>query len=271
MILSELDMIIVPSEHAKKAFSKSGVSTSIVVVPHAFDEERWPYPKEAEANWDRERDRFVFYTIATPIERKNLVGLMRAYFKAFESRRDVVLRIKSSATKGQLKEMAVKALEESGVCRDDRPPLRFFTGKWPIEQIRAFHLDGDCYVSATRAEGFGLCECEGKLCASRVVTTAWGAAPEILDGHDILVDYELVPVFNMQGIGCYEPEQMWAEPDDDSLAAALIRAHKEKSFGTPPDAWLSMQARYGRKAVGDQLAAALQEAQRIALEDQDDE
>lgn len=270
MILSELDMIIVPSNHARKALEQSGVSTNVVVVPHAFDEERWPYPREAEveSHWDRER--FVFYTIATPIERKNLVGLLRAYFKAFEGRKDVVLRVKSSATKGQLKEMAIKALEEADVCRDDRPPIRFFTGKWPIEKIRDFHLDGDCFVSATRGEGFDLISMEAKLCASRVITTNWGASPEILDSHDSLVDYKLVSVFNMQGVGCYEPEQQWAEPDDSSLIAAMLQAHKEKHFLTPPDVWLTMQARFGRKAVGDQLARALQEAQRIALEEKDE-
>lgn len=267
MILSELDMIIVPSEHAKKSLDQSGVATSIVVVPHAFDEERWPYPKEAEEHWERERERFVFYTIATPIERKNLVGLMRAYFKAFEGRNDVVLRVKSNATKGQLKEMAVTALEQAGVCKDDRPPLQFFTGKWPIEKIREFHLDGDCYVSATRGEGFDLISMEAKLCGTRVITTGWGASPELLDNHDSLVDYKLVPVFNMQGVGCYEPEQMWAEPNDDSLASAMLKAHREKSFMTPPDVWLSMQARFGQKTVGEKLSWALNEAQKIALEE----
>lgn len=528
MIMSELDMIIVPSQHAKKALNQSGVSTKIIVIPHAFDEERWPYPKELELGLEEyreKRDRFVFYTIATPIERKNLIGLMRAYFKAFEGRKDVVLRIKSSATKGQLKEMAVSALEQADVCKDDRPPLQFFTGKWPIEKIREFHLDGDCYVSATRSEGFGLClrpgtlvttkngvkpveyvstmdevishdgdwhhvlktgkrnieeeivrieamglpdtyltkehpvliarrgskerkyefessidklqwvesedvrpndylvlgspvcceeknsfknraallqslirsdgsnkgdyirftstspvlafqtrdlwlsvgipagiksyiregsdslvwevgvygkymqkarsiigiedlprktktdrtgthfvnyngkwlvrvtnvkqekykgsvynlqvadtetfvangflvhncELEAKLCGNRVITTNWGAAPEILDEKtDSLVDYKLVPVFNMQGVGCYEPEQKWAEPCDDSLAEAFLRARREKSFCKTPDVWLSMQARYGRETVGQKLAWALDEAKRIAQE-RDDE
>ena len=166
VILSELDTLVVPSRHTKLAMEASGVSTTIVVVPHAFDEERWPCPTDEELD-PGDRERFVFYTVATPVERKNLVGLMRAYFKTFSGQKDVVLRIKSSATKGQLREMAVTALEQAGVAKEDRPPIQFFTGKWSIDKIRGFHLDGDCYVSATRGEGFGLCLKPGTLITTK--------------------------------------------------------------------------------------------------------
>jgi hypothetical protein len=58
--------------------------------------------------------------------------------------------------------------------------MRLYTDRWGTEKMRDFHLDGDCFVSATRGEGFGLCEFEAKLCGSRVITTGWGSAPEFL-------------------------------------------------------------------------------------------
>jgi len=267
VILSELDMLVVPSHHTKRAMEASGVNTKIVMVPHAFDEKRWPRPTDEELS-SGDRERYVFYTVATPVERKNLVGLMRAYFLAFRGRTDVVLRIKSSASKGQLKEMAVTALEQAGVPRDKRPPLQFFTGRWSIEKIRGFHLDGDCFVSATRAEGFGLGELEARLCGSRVITTGWGSQIDILGAQDYLVKYKLIPVFNMQGVGCYEPEQQWADPDDASLIGCMIDAEMNKRLFLE---YSDLVQRYGQKAVGEKLSSALMEAQRIAREDGDDE
>jgi len=271
MVLSELDLIIVPSEHAKKAFVDSGVSADVEVVPHAFDLEKWPKPSQDELALDSEREKFVFYSVATPIERKNLVGLMRGYFKAFEGHRDVVLRLKSSADKGMLAELAKQALDESGIDPEKRPSLNFFTGKWPVEKIRAFHLDGDCYVSATRGEGFGLCELEAKLCGSQVVTTSWGAAPEILEGLEgtQLVAAKEVSVFNMQGIGCYEPEQCWAEPLDESLAACM-RAEYERGRSKDVESWNEMNQRFGEVVVGRQLAALLLKVQQTVQEEDDD-
>jgi len=184
MILNELNAIVVPSEHSKKALVASGVDIPVVVVPHTFDPERWPSPSKDELHPDREREKYIFYAIATPIERKNLKGLMRAYFKAFQGRKDVLLRIKTSGQKPEIAEMANLALEEAELT-GSRPPLKVLTGNWPTDKIRAFHLDGDCYVSACRAEGFGLCEMEAKLCGSRVITSEWGAAKEFLIREEV--------------------------------------------------------------------------------------
>jgi len=208
---------------------------------------------------------------------------MEGYFRAFEGRDDVVLRIKSSADKSQLVEMAKAAVEKAGIDKSKRPALKFFTKKWSIEKIRAFHLDGDCYVSATRGEGFGLCEMEARLCGSRVITTSWGAAPEVLlterefknaDGDCVsLVPSIEVPVFNMQGIGCYEPDQKWAEPSIEALAGCMRWAAGRGLAVTDEmrRGWDSINTRFNPKVVGYQLMKALEEAQAMAMEAADDE
>jgi hypothetical protein len=140
---------------------------------------------------------------------------------------------------------------------------------------------------------------EARLCGSRVITTGWGAACEVLKngttwqkfgdemlqtyrtagaveqvegdyGPNLLVDYELTSVKNMQGIGCYEPEQQWADPKDDSLVDAM-RLAAEQRFGPDRLAWDSMQAKFGQLDVGTQLAQALVHARETAEEEADDE
>jgi len=140
--------------------------------------------------------------------------------------------------------------------------VKIFQGKWPVDQIREFYLSSNCYVSATRGEGFGLPEMEASLCGRPVITTNWGAAPEVLTGRKCvyLVDYELVPVFNMHGIGCYEPEQLWANPKDDALIAAMRAAFKQDQV-SDAGAWEMMRSRFGEDVVGASLGAVLGRAQ----------
>jgi glycosyltransferase involved in cell wall biosynthesis len=260
-MLSELDLIIVPSKHTKKAFLDSGVSTVVEVVPHTFDVEKWPKPTSEELE-NNNKDKYVLYSIANPIERKNLKGLIRAYFKAFSGRKDVILKIKSGE-KPKLREIAQDAFSESGISAAERPPLRFFVESWSIDKMRAFHLDGDCYVSATRGEGFGLCELEAKLCGNRVITTDWGACKEFLT-NDILVPYKLVNVFGMYGIGCYEVDQQWAEPDEDHLIDAM-KYVKEKSSYVDYTAWNVLERKLRLKKIGGRLSILLREAEIRAI------
>jgi glycosyltransferase involved in cell wall biosynthesis len=295
-MLSELDLIIVPSEHTARAFRESGVATKLEVVPHSFDSNIWSKPKMGELRKPG-ADKYVFYAIATPIERKNLKGLMKAYFAAFEGRKDVQLRIKSIGERSALERLARESLEESGVDNINRPPIKLFTGEWSTEKIRAFHLDGDCCVSADRGEGFGLVPFEAKLCGSRVVTTGWGAAREFLEqpgvagtkivgdgpyrgysetavhmtsGQDILVPYNLVPVSGMYGIGCYAPDQKWADPEHDALVEAMRKAADQR-LGPDLEAWDRLNERYGVDAVGRQLSELLLESRKEAAEESSDD
>lgn len=301
MILNELHAIVVPSEHTKKALEASGVDIPVEVVRHTFDPNRWPYPSLEELGYKERADRkkYVFYAIATPIERKNLKGLMRAYFRAFEGRDDVILMIKTSGKKAEIKPVANQALEEAAIT-GGRPALKILSGDWPTDKIRAFHLNGDCYVSACRAEGFGLCELEAKLCGSRVITSEWGAAKEFLaytestggemagspyrgtyvmnmvdnlrktTGNDILVPCELIPVEGMYGIGCYDEDQRWADPNEDALIVAMREA-AEQRLAPDMDAWNRLRDELSIEKIGNQLASVIlrarEEAEREGQED----
>jgi hypothetical protein len=298
MILNELHAIIVPSHHSKEALLRSGVDIPVEVIPHTFDPVRWPSPVETGFENARYRDKYVFYAIATPIERKNLRGLMRAYFKAFEGRDDVILRIKTTADKAEFKPVANAALEEAAIT-GKRPPIKIFSGNWPSEKIREFHLNGDCYVSATRAEGWGLCEMESKLCGSRVITSEWGAAKEFLrysivksrdpvsaspyrgfssaeekseltTGNDILIPCELIPVEGMYGIGCYDQDQKWADPNEEALIEAMRKAASER-LGPDLLSWSRLRGQLDIRHVGNQLSSVIMRAREEAEQEGGDD
>jgi len=258
-VLSELDLIIVPSRFVADALERSGVDTKISVIPHTFDAEAWPRPTIKELA-PRNDDRFIFNFIGTPIERKNIKGLIKAFCCAFAGRKDVVLRVKSM-NEASLKKMRDAAIEASGIASSEVPDIQLFWDKWPIKKMRAFHLASDCFVSATRGEGFGLCEFEAKLCGNRVITTDFGAAPEICSQNDIVVGCNEVEVFGMEGIGPYEVDQLWADPDEEALVAAMQRAAKEMIPKSVHE-WDMFHAIHGPGVVGKQLANNLKDIRR---------
>jgi len=255
-VLSELDGIIVPSVHSLRALEGSGVDTKLAVVPHTFSEEQWPKPSNEEL-MVRERPKFVFYFVGSCIERKNIKGLIRCYLKAFPARRDVVLRIKTSGYEDEIEEIYNQAAEESKIAAVDLPEIAIFTKSWPQEKMRAFHLDGDCFVSATRGEGFGLCEMEAKLCCRPVITTGWGACVEVMSVFDRLVDYEMQNVHGMYNIGCYESDQLWANPKDHDLILKMRQAFQEGPI-RDSNGWDYMHSRFNRSIIGFQLKNAFE-------------
>jgi glycosyltransferase involved in cell wall biosynthesis len=303
IVLSELDWIIVPSNHTRQALERSGVGCPISVVPHTFDATLWPRPTPEEMH-HRSDGRFVFYAIATPIERKNLLGLVVAYYRAFNADDNVVLRIKTNMDAAQAQKLLDKAASIGvGDVARDRPLVKLYPGQWSTEKIRAFHLDGNCFVSATRGEGFGLPEMEARLCGRPVITTNWGAAPEVVAStpgqqfveatggsggpyrvvesglllgrvtqagteHVRMVSAYEVPVEGMYGIGCYEPDQKWADPDPVALAAAMRAAYTEGPR-VDPYAWDFMQQRFGEMVVGQRFANVLREVQDSAGADEE--
>jgi glycosyltransferase involved in cell wall biosynthesis len=132
--------------------------------------------------------------------------------------------------------------------------------------MRGFHLAADCFVSATRGEGFGLGAAEAKLCGNRVITTNYGAEPELCDRDDILVDSHEVEIFGMEGIGPYEVDQTWGDPDEEALVEAMRKAESER---LPKDVkrWDAFNALYGPHVIGKALADNLIAIRREVRDD----
>jgi glycosyltransferase involved in cell wall biosynthesis len=245
------------------------LDTDLVVVPHAFDTKVWSRPIEEELtseSWDKresEPDGYAFYTIASPIERKNLVGLLAAYYRAFHGKdvKGLRLGIKSNVQRNIIKQIEDAAVEVSG-CFGCLPQVRWFRDRWPTSILRDFHLSCDCWVSATRGEGFDLGLAEAMLCGNRVITTDWGASKELVVGScrdGLLVSSQLVQVpTSMAMYGPYSENQKWADPDIDSLAAVMVEAYEERATrARDPKQWETLAPSLCLRTVGEKLAAVL--------------
>lgn len=252
--LSDLDYMVVPSQHTINALVAGGFDAPASVVPHAI---LMDPPSSEELGRISTSGRYVFYTIGTNIERKYLRGVIAAYCRAFAGSnfKDVGLVIKTRDEAPGLRKLYKDGIELSGT--HTTPKIAIYGDKWSNSRVRELHLQSDCWVDATRAEGFGLGQAEAAIMGNAVITTNWGAQTEVLDVPGVeakLVDFTLVPVDEaMAAIGVYRADQKWADPSIDHLAEHMLQLASSGKKAKQLVGAAHMAARYGVSAVGDQL------------------
>jgi hypothetical protein len=228
-MLERADLIVTQSRHSAEVFANS-TTTPVAVVP-------FPAPEFADRPskaWDFIPEKVtVFYTVAEWTVRKAVDRTIEAYLRAFDKDDPVLLVVKTtnwdrtaSAPTGDADdEERTTAWALAGVVagRPDPPPIALDTRQHAQADIDALHRRGDCFVSLSRGEGWGMGAFAAAALGNPVVTIAYGGHLDFLGGSPGLVDYRLVPVEDPMAPGSYSPDQHWAEPDVDH-AAQLLRA-----------------------------------------------
>jgi glycosyltransferase involved in cell wall biosynthesis/SAM-dependent methyltransferase len=166
---------------------------------------------------------FVFdYRSVFP--RKNPVGLVEAFCRAFEPGTGPSLVIKSicsdefPAQRQQLAEAVA-----------DRPEIHLIEDMVPVEAKNAMIANCDCYVSLHRSEGLGLTMAEAMYFGRPVIATAYSGNLDFMnDQNGYLVPHTMTEIG--PGADPYPPDKEWAEPDLDQ-AAALMRDAFENPRG----------------------------------------
>lgn len=132
-----LDKIIVTSEYNRKIFENAGLKTQI--IPIGIDS----IPREF-----REDKIFTVGNVSTLSDRKNIIGLVRAFKLAFPNKNDVRLKITCRFTEPGYKNRVITEID-----KDVRIHLN--TTSLNKEEYLKWWDDLDCYLSMSRAEGFG--------------------------------------------------------------------------------------------------------------------
>jgi len=157
---------------------------------------------------------FVFDYLSV-FERKNPIGLVRAFSRAFEEGEGPALVIKSI---------------NGDHCRGDREHLRALSRErsdvylieeyLPAEVLSSLMGEATAYVSLHRAEGFGLTLAEAMARGRPVIGTGYSGNLEFMNPtNSLLVDYELVPIG--PDIRAYPSSSVWAEPNIEAAAGAM--------------------------------------------------
>jgi glycosyltransferase involved in cell wall biosynthesis len=217
-IIQCVDEIWTASDYNVEIFRNAGFSKPILKVPHYV-----PIPdvegiKPLKVGGD---NTFVFYSIFQWLARKNGEGILKAYLSEFQNGEDVCLglktyRLNTSSPEQEIVKNQIKAIKQS-LNLTNHPPISFFGGLMSAEEIKGFHLRGDCFVLPSRSEAFSQGPAEAMALGKPTISTRYSGMLEFMnDENSFLVDYVLTPISGML-FSHYNGTMTWAHPSIDDI------------------------------------------------------
>lgn len=193
---------------------------------------------------------FDYFSI---MERKNPIGAIEAFRKAFEPDEGPVLVVKSMNADGcapQLERVRASAAGRSDIILWDEHLSR-------PDQM-ALIKSADCLVSLHRSEGLGLHLAEAMWLGTPTIATRYSGNLDFQDDEcALLVNATLTPIRHGQGV--YPETASWANPDLDEAAGFMRRIasddHLRRSLSTA--GLVRMENQPSPKETGAAIAAAL--------------
>ncbi len=188
-----LDRVVVPSEFCRKVFTDSGVSSEkIKVLRHGFNPAYY-YPARRKKNAGRE---FTFLCVANPHKREGIDLLADSFARAFPGRENVRLVLKLSYLPGKnaksFEDGSLGRLAGTWSGRRGNPRIQIIDGVLNEKEMGDLYRSAHCYVSLSRAEGFGMCLLEALACGVPVITPGWGGQADFLSAKNaFFIGYRL--------------------------------------------------------------------------------
>jgi glycosyltransferase involved in cell wall biosynthesis/SAM-dependent methyltransferase len=176
-------------------------------------------PPLTRADLGLSEDAFVFlfvFDFFSTLERKNPLGLIEAFKRAFPEPGRALLYLKSING-----ERSRGDLERLQTACEGRPDIVLSDGYVAHDRLTALSALCDCYVSLHRSEGFGLTIAEAMAFGKPAIATGYSGNLAFMDEDSgYLVPYSLTSL--EQAVGPYPAGTVWADPDLDE-AARLLR------------------------------------------------
>ena len=229
-----------------------------------------PHPSREEARAflrDRLRikgETFVFlvtFDSFSFVQRKNPVGVLRAFLKAFDAAQDVCLIVKTQNRDhiGDPAQQRIWQQVDSLLARDSR--IHLLNETLSYNDLIRLKKGADAYISLHRSEGWGFGMIEAMNLGVPVICTGYSGNMEFCsDDTAWLVDYHLVElepddyIFVRQG-------QKWAEPDiaDAARQMRAVREDPAERERRVQAARRHVRENFSARAIGARYEARLRE------------
>jgi len=212
-----------PSTYNEQTFKESGVTIPIRVVPHIFLPQPLPSPEQikitniSNGKYIEKDNRYTFYAIGEMNIRKGIEDTIQVFCRAFKESDPVRLILKvhyKDYTQDNKKKCEDMISAELGKYPSHPQVICLFNNMTNNEML-ALHSIGDCYISLTKSEGFGLTIFDAFNYGKKVIVTGYGGHIDFLGKeYQGLVNYKLGQVSGMESFSTnYTSEQSWAYPD----------------------------------------------------------
>ena len=229
-----------------------------------------PPPSLTRAELGLPEDRFVFFftfDFFSTVERKNPLGLVEAFTRAFAPGQGPLLLIKT--INGEKQPGELKRLVQAAA---PHPDIRIVDKYVSGEHMRGLVANCDCYASLHRSEGFGFPLAEAMVYEKPVIATGYsGNLTFMNDENSYLVGFGLTPV--PPGSANYPAGALWADPDVDDAVAAMRRVvdHPDEARERGTQGRQTILSRHSLDRTAQFLAERLEQVARIPLKERREE
>lgn len=226
----------------------------VITVPYSVTGEI-PDHTQHDMQFGLPADTFIFlfmFDFHSFMERKNPIGLIKAFKKAFSAADNVLLLLKCSHSSEMRREL--ESIQEASRGAN----VRIYDCILNRDQVKTLIYLSDCYVSLHRAEGFGLTLAEAMSMEKPVVATGYSGNMDFMNANNSYpVRYRLIPID--QDHGPYERGFVWADPDLDHAAEMMrfVYDNREVAIRVGRQARQDVLATLHPEVVGEQVRERL--------------
>jgi glycosyltransferase involved in cell wall biosynthesis len=202
-------------------------------------------------------DRFLFlfvFDMFSVMERKNPLGLITAFRRAFRTGERASLIIKVS--RAEADPAGWQRLQEEA----RRAGVFLINEILPRDEVSALMQACDCYVSLHRSEGFGLTMAEAMLLGKPVIATAYSGNLDFMSpDNSRLVSCRRVPI--TRELPFYRKGCLWADPDLEQAAHWMrwVYDHAEEARALGQRGRADVSRLLSFRSAGERMARRLQE------------
>lgn len=229
---NRMDEIWVPTKFNLETFSKSGVERSkIQVIPFGIDHTYFD-PLRVEPLPIEGKHGFTFLSTFQWTRRKGWDVLLKAYLRAFTSKDDVCLVIRSYYGKSEsVGPRLAKYLEDLGYNPGEIPDIIVLDRALSTEEMPALYAAADAYVLPTRGEGWGIPYMEAMIMGLPTIGTRWSGNLEFMtDENSFLLDIDGLVNVDQEQIrdNPFYAGHKWAEPSEDHLVKLMRHVFEKR-------------------------------------------
>jgi glycosyltransferase involved in cell wall biosynthesis len=263
--INKMDLVIVPSNHAKTTFLRSGVvKTPIEVVGEWYQESLDLEPLESITSMKFDTNfNFLVVSQLTSLDdvgdRKNIFNTLRCFCNAFENDPNVGLILKTNLGRGTQidRENVYNVISQaiSHFRKGQYPKIHVLHGNMTDHEIASIyrHPSIKCFINLTRGEGFGIPILDASVAGLPVITTNWSGHLDFMNlGKFVPVDYKLVNVPQTKiDNRVFIANSRWAEPDEQDFRRRLL---KFRNSSEVPKTWAldlsrKCKEKFSRKSI----------------------
>jgi glycosyltransferase involved in cell wall biosynthesis len=235
--LNKMQLVWTFCRSAKKAMETSGVTTPIEVIPHPIDPgffnpeigvskpllgpDRLPLPE----------DSFKFLSVFQWVPRKDPMRLLLAYLTEFKPEDRAILILRTFLAQTDVDEVArsVAKIRQGILLPHPHPRILLVPGILEDREMGQLYRGADCYVTASKGEGFDLPTHEALACGLPVIVPKHTAYKDhVTENVGYFVKSYPEPVHGQPWAKWYHGDQTWNCVDIMDLRKRMREAYDNR-------------------------------------------